>query len=322
MIQLEKVSKHYSHTKAVDNISFEVKEGETIVLLGTSGCGKTTTLRMINRLAESTSGEIVVNGQNIKEQPAEKMRRGIGYVLQHHGLFPHYTIAENIAIVPNLLKWNKNDINFRIKELLEKLQLPESIANIYPTQLSGGQQQRVGLARALAAFPPVLLMDEPLGALDPVTRADIRKEFGTLDELKKKTILMVTHDVQEAFELGDRICLMDKGKIVQIGKATDLLFNPASDFVRSFLKEQRFQLELESILIKDVWSLLPKAIDGTDEKIFSPNNNLWQVLEKISVKGESGPKRFVSIDNTDKKQIDIASLMSAYTQHKNRLKHG
>ncbi len=321
MIQLEKVSKEYNNTKAVDNISLEVKEGETVVLLGTSGCGKTTTLRMINRLAEPTSGKIAVNGQNIQEQQAEKMRRGIGYVLQHHGLFPHYTVAENIAIVPNLLKWNKDKINSRTKELLEKLQLPETFANVYPAQLSGGQQQRVGLARALAAYPPVLLMDEPLGALDPVTRADIRKEFGTLDELKRKTILMVTHDVQEAFELGDRICLMDKGKIVQIGKATDLLFNPASDFVSSFLKEQRFQLELQSILIKDIWEFLPKAINGTDEKELSPENNVWQVLQTISAAAQTRSQRFISILNNDKKQIDTALLMVAFTQYKNSLKH-
>jgi len=319
MIQLENVSKQYNNTKAVDDISLEVKEGETVVLLGTSGCGKTTTLRMINRLEEPTSGHIIVNRQNIQEQRAEKMRRGIGYVLQHHGLFPHYTVAENIAIVPKLLKWNKDKINSRTEELLEKLQLPETFANVYPAQLSGGQQQRVGLARALAAYPPVLLMDEPLGALDPVTRADIRREFGTLDELKRKTILMVTHDVREAFELGDRICLMDNGKIVQIGKATDLLFSPANHFVSSFLKEQQFQLELESVLIKDIWQFLPKAINGTDEKVFSPENNLWQVLETISVAAQTGSKRFVSILNNDKKQIDITSLMAAFTQYKNSL---
>ena len=321
MIQIENVIKIYNNTNAVDDISFEVKEAETVVLLGTSGCGKTTTLRMINRLTEPTSGNIIVNGQNVQNQPAEKMRRGIGYVLQHHGLFPHYTVAENIAIVPDLLKWNKDKIKHRTQELMQKLQLPQTLTNVFPAQLSGGQQQRVGLARALAANPPVLLMDEPLGALDPVTRADIRKEFSTLDELKRKTILMVTHDVQEAFELGDRICLMDKGKIVQIGKATDLLFNPASDFVKSFLRQQRFQLELESILIKDVWSLLPKAIDGTDEKVFSADDNLWQVLEAISAARQTGFQRFVSILNNDKKQVEIASLMNAYSQYKNMLKH-
>ena len=321
MIQLENVSKQFDNIKAVDNISLEVKEGETVVLLGTSGCGKTTTLRMINRLAEPTSGNIIVNGQNIQKQQAEKMRRGMGYVFQHHGLFPHYTVVENIAIVPNLLKWSKDKINNRTKELLEKLQLPATFANVYPAQLSGGQQQRVGLARALAAYPPVLLMDEPLGALDPVTRADIRKEFATLDELKRKTILMVTHDVQEAFELGDRICLMDKGKIVQIGSATDLLFNPASDFVSTFLKEQRFQLELQSIHIKDIWQFLPKAINGADEKLFSPENNVWQVLETVSAAAQSHSQRFVSILNDDKKQIDVASLMAASSQYKILLTH-
>lgn len=322
MIRLENVSKHYKNIKAVDDISFEVKEGETVVLLGTSGCGKTTTLRMINRLAEATSGTITINGLNIKEQPAEPLRRGIGYVLQHHGLFPHYTVAENIAIVPNLLKWPKEQIQKRISELLEKLQLAEKTSNLYPSELSGGQQQRVGLARALACNPPVLLMDEPLGALDPVTRAGIRKEFTTLDELKKKTILMVTHDVQEAFELGDRICLMDKGRIVQIGSATELLFHPANNFVSSFLKEQRFQLELESISIKDVWSLLPKAISGTEETMLAAKSNLWKALETVSSSGQQSPQRFVSIFEDDKKQIDAGSLMAAYTQYKNSITHG
>lgn len=322
MIQLEHVSKRYNNTKAVDDISFSIKEGETVVLLGTSGCGKTTTIRMINRLAEPSSGDIIVNGQNITSQPAEELRRGIGYVLQHHGLFPHFTVAENIAIVPNLLKWSKEKIAKRTEELLEKLQLPNNIAQQYPSELSGGQQQRVGLARALAADPPVLLMDEPLGALDPVTRAGIRREFNSLDELKRKTILMVTHDVHEAFELGDRICLMDKGKIVQIGTAAELLFHPANDFVSTFLKEQRFQLELQTVRIEDVWELLPKAIDGTGEMELLPGDSLWQVIETISVASQTGFERFVAAANNDKKQIEMASLMAAYANYKNSAKHG
>ena len=320
MIELTNVSKHFNNTKAVNNISFRVGEGETIVLLGTSGCGKTTTLRMINRLAEPTSGEIVVNGQNIKQQVPEKLRRGIGYVLQHHGLFPHYTVAENIAIVPDLLKWTRQKTADRTHELLNKLQLPASLANVYPAQLSGGQQQRVGLARALATYPPVLLMDEPLGALDPVTRAGIRKEFRKLDELKKKTVVMVTHDVQEAFELGDRICLMDRGEIVQIGKPVDLLFTPANNFVASFLKEQRLQLELTSILVKDVWSLLPKAIDGTEEKCISADSSLWNVLETISLRNATA-QRFICTMNAEKKQINSAAIMAAFTQYKNLYSH-
>jgi osmoprotectant transport system ATP-binding protein len=319
MIEIKSVSKHYNKTKAVDDISFSVAEGETVVLLGTSGCGKTTTLRMINRLVEPSSGNILLNGQNITAQPPELLRRKIGYVLQHHGLFPHYTVAENIAIVPNLLKWKKGKITKRTVELLEKLQLPEKVANLYPAELSGGQQQRVGLARALAGDPPVLLMDEPLGALDPVTRAGIRREFNSLDELKRKTIVMVTHDVQEAFELGNRICLMDKGKIVQIGTASELLFKPTSNFVSSFFTAQRFQFELETIKIKDVWHLLPKAIDGTGEKEILPEDTLWQTIETLSASGQPGFERFIVMENNNKKQVEMASLMAAYTQYKNSM---
>lgn len=322
MITLKNVSKHYQRNIiAVDDISFSISEGETVVLLGTSGCGKTTILRMINRLIDPSDGNIYVNGQNIKTQCPELLRRGIGYVLQHNGLFPHYTVAENIAIVPKLLKWEKEKVAKRIEELLEKLQLPETIAHQYPSALSGGQQQRVGLARALACNPPVLLMDEPLGALDPVTRASIRNEFIHFDELKKKTVLMVTHDVQEAFEMADRICLMDKGRVVQIGTTTDLLFNPANDFVSAFLKEQRFQLELESIRIKDVWNLLPKAIDGTEEIFFSTEQNLWKALELISGAGQRGSSRFVAKIENERRQIEVPSLMAAYTHYVNSIAH-
>ncbi len=179
-------------------------------------------------------------------RPPELLRRGIGYVLQNNGLFPHYTVAENIAIVPQLLKWDSKRIEKRIAELMEKLHLSSDQLKAYPNELSGGQQQRVGLARALVADPPVLLMDEPFGALDNITRSKIHAEFKALDELKRKTIIMVTHDVQEAFELGDRICLMDKGKIIQKGTPAELLFKPANDFVSSFLKEQRLAAGIQS----------------------------------------------------------------------------
>src|SRR5476651_842321 len=258
MIKVEHLSKHYGKLKAVDGISFDVNEGENLILLGTSGCGKTTTLKMLNRLIEPTSGRIFINGQNILEQQPEVLRRGIGYVLQNNGLFPHYTVAENIAVVPQLLKWDKKQTDKRIGELLEKLHLDKSYLNAYPKELSGGQQQRVGLARALVADPPVLLMDEPFGALDNVTRSNIHKEFKALDELKRKTIVMVTHDVQEAFELGDRICLMDKGKIVQSGTPAELLFNPANEFVEGFLKDQRLQLEFKAVRLRDLWNILPE----------------------------------------------------------------
>src|SRR6185312_10984867 len=256
MIKVEHLSKHFGKVKAVDDISFEVREHENLILLGTSGCGKTTTLKMINRLIEPSHGKVFIDGRNIFEQSPEILRRGIGYVLQNNGLFPHYTVAENIAIVPQLLKWDKKRTEKRAVELLEKLHLSTDYLTAYPSELSGGQQQRIGLARALVADPSVLLMDEPFGALDNVTRSKIHAEFKALDELKRKTIIMVTHDVQEAFELGDHICLMDKGKIIQDDMPAGLLFNPKNDFVSGFLQEQRLQLEFKAIKLKDVWAWL------------------------------------------------------------------
>jgi osmoprotectant transport system ATP-binding protein len=323
MIELQHVSKHYKNTRAVDDISLVVNEGETVVLLGTSGCGKTTTLRMVNRLTEPTHGNILVNGKNIMTQPQESLRRGIGYVLQHTGLFPHYTIAENIAIVPNLLTWDEQKIHQRTNELLEKLQLDPSVyAGQYPEQLSGGQQQRVGLARALAANPPVLLMDEPFGALDPVTRAGIRKEFKQLDELKRKTILMVTHDVQEAFELGDKICLMDKGKIVQAGKPSELLMNPANEFVDAFLKDQRLQLELQTITINHIWNQLNDFKSLDQATIIDAGDNLWNALEILSSAKDPATESFFSLREDQQKKLTIPAIMTAFANFKSRQSNG
>jgi osmoprotectant transport system ATP-binding protein len=258
MIKATKLVKWFGDTMAVNEVSFEVAEGETMVLLGPSGCGKTTTLRMINRLTEPDRGSIFINQIAIKAQQPEQLRRSIGYVLQHHGLFPHYTVAENVAIVPRLLKWDANKIKQRSEALFIKLNLDPSLRKQYPSALSGGQQQRVGLARALMVDPPVLLMDEPFGALDNLTRGRIRKEFMEVDELRKKTIVMVTHDIQEAFEMGNRICLMDKGSVMQVGTPEELLFKPANAFVESFLKEQRLLLELKSMKIgeRSAWELM------------------------------------------------------------------
>ena len=277
MIKVEHLSKHFGKVKAVDDISFRVNEHETLVLLGTSGCGKTTTLKMLNRLIDPTAGNIYINNKNILEQQPEILRRGIGYVLQNNGLFPHYTVGENIAIVPQLLKWDKKQTENRVSELLEKLHLSKDYLNVYPNELSGGQQQRVGLARALIADPEVLLMDEPFGALDNVTKAKIHAEFKALDELKRKTIVMVTHDVQEAFELGDRICLMDAGKIVQQGTPIDLLFKPKNKFVRDFLKEQRLQLEFRSVTLGD----MGKEIEG-----FQSGQSVWAIMEILKNDGD------------------------------------
>lgn len=306
MISLQNVIKKFGNTIAVDDISFEVNEGENVVLLGTSGCGKTTTLRMINRLTETSGGEILVDGKNIKEIQPEELRRNIGYVLQHNGLFPHYTIAENIGIVPQLLKWPQEEITNRISELLEQVHLPQDILSLYPQQLSGGQQQRIGLARALAVDPPVLLMDEPFGALDAITRNNITKEFSRLEVLKNKTIVLVTHDIREAFELGDRILLMDKGKIVQQGTPTELLFHPKNQFTTDFFSAQKMQLELNAVLLKDIFQHLENENSSHDNLPFTDESiSLWEAVELLqttnknclSIKNSSGEIKSVSYNS-------------------------
>jgi osmoprotectant transport system ATP-binding protein len=314
MIQVKNISKQFKQQTAVDDISFMVDEGENFVLLGTSGCGKTTTLKMINRLIEPTSGDILINQKNIKQQDAETLRRRIGYVLQNTGLFPHYTVAENIAVVPNLFKWDKEKIKQRVNELMEKLHLSSQYYNVLPNELSGGQQQRVGLARALAADASVLLMDEPFGALDPITRTHVRNDFKNLEEFKKKTIVLVTHDVQEAFELADRICLMDKGKIIQTGTPAELLFKPVNDFVRQFFDDQRLQLEYKSVTIKMLWKFLSDVNNNSSAKEITADKNVWQILEFFSLNGETDTISFRN--NSDVKRINYASLMNAFSDYK------
>jgi len=319
MIKVDGISKQFGKVKAVDDISFEVQPGENLILLGTSGCGKTTTLKMINRLIDPTGGSIYINNQNIFEQQPEVLRRGIGYVLQNNGLFPHYTVAENIAIVPQLLKWDKKKTENRTVELMEKLHLDKRYLHVYPNELSGGQQQRVGLARALVSDPPVLLMDEPFGALDNVTRSTIHKEFKALDELKRKTIIMVTHDVQEAFELGDTICLMDKGKIVQSGTPAELLFSPANEFVESFLKDQRLQLEFRAVRLSNIWDLLPSSHKKADGLSLAANIDVWSALEGFKFNDHET----ISISNgtSEHKHISFEQLMAAFYQYKNNQGH-
>lgn len=319
MIEVKNLTKKFNQQTAVDNISFNVNEGENFVLLGTSGCGKTTTLKMLNRLVEPTSGEIFINQKNIKKENAEILRRSIGYVLQNTGLFPHYTVAENIAVVPNLFKWNKENIKSRVIELMEKLHLSIDYYNAFPNELSGGQQQRVGLARALAADAAILLMDEPFGALDPITRTHVRNDFKDLKEFKKKTIVLVTHDVQEAFELADKICLMDKGKIIQTGTPTELLFKPANNFVQKFFDEQRLQLEYKSINMEMLWKFIGDDNDRNDfndlDEI-SSDKNIWQALKTFSLSDGNDTTFIIRDKNNQSKKINYASLMNAFSQYK------
>ena len=234
MIQVNNLTKQYAGRVVVDSVSFVVQPGETLVLAGTSGCGKTTTLKMLNRLVDPTGGTVLIGGQDVRHADAPTLRRGIGYVMQEAGLFPHYTVAQNMGAVPRLLGWDPDRIQQRTRELLDLLRLPPDLLTRYPADLSGGQRQRVGLARALAVRPPVVLMDEPFGALDPYTRRHVRRELFGISELQATTVVLVTHDVREALELGDRVALMDAGKIIQIGPPNELLEQPVNDFVRDF----------------------------------------------------------------------------------------
>ncbi|WP_433467808.1 ABC transporter ATP-binding protein [Spirillospora sp. CA-128828] len=241
MITFEGVTKRYpGGTVALDDVSLECPTGRITVFVGTSGGGKTTALRTINRMVEPTSGRVLIDGQDVRERKPAELRRGIGYVIQHAGLFPHRTILDNIATVPYLLSWNKKKARERAAELMERVGLDPSMGKRYPFQLSGGQQQRVGVARALAADPPVMLMDEPFSAVDPVVRAELQDEFLRLQDELHKTIVFVTHDIDEAIKLGDRIAVFQTGgRLVQLDSPENLLAHPADDFVAGFIGQNR-----------------------------------------------------------------------------------
>lgn len=240
MIRFENVSKKFTDdTVAVDSVDFEIRQGEFFVMIGPSGCGKTTTLKMINRLIPLSDGTLYINGKKISEYDIHELRWNIGYVLQQIALFPHMTIEENIAIVPELKKWGKDKIQKRVHELLEMVGLdPAVYASRKPSELSGGQQQRIGVIRALAADPEIILMDEPFSALDPISREKLQDDMLDLKDNLKKTTVFVTHDMQEALKLADRICIMREGKIVQIGTPHEIVANPANDFVREFVGDK------------------------------------------------------------------------------------
>ncbi len=243
MIELRGVSKTFegpdgSAVHAVRDVDLQVADGETVCLIGTSGCGKTTTMKMINRLVEPTAGEVLVGGRRVEDLDVIELRRSIGYVIQSGGLFPHLSVARNVGVLCELEGWSKARTRARVDELLELVNLPPAeFRRRHPGELSGGQRQRVGVARALALDPDHVLMDEPFGALDPMTRADIHREFVALEERVKKTIVLVTHDMGEAFALGDRVALMDRGRIVQVGTEEDFRDRPVSGFVERFLAQ-------------------------------------------------------------------------------------
>ncbi|AHJ27042.1 ATP-binding cassette domain-containing protein [Nodularia spumigena CS-584] len=321
MIDVTNLTKRYKDLTVVDNISFHVAEGETLGLIGTSGCGKTTTLKMLNRLIEPDSGQILIAGQEISRRRPEVLRQSIGYVIQNIGLFPHYTVADNVAVVPRLLKWKEKNIVRRTSELLKLVGLaPEKFARRYPQELSGGQKQRVGLARALAVDPPIILLDEPFGALDQITKRQIQQEFKQLESLLNKTIVLVTHDIFEAVTLCDRICLMDQGKIRQIGTPKELIFNPHNDFVRNFFQAYLFQLELQVTTLKDLLPWLSKKETDTENfQEHEENTSLLKILEQIQT---SLKNSFIQIKNSQHSAIAIVSgedLLAAFYQFKESL---
>lgn len=236
MITFKNVSKSYGSKKILKDLTFSIRAGEFVVLIGPSGCGKTTTLKTINRLIEPDSGEISIDGMNIRSRNPVELRRSIGYVIQQIGLFPNMTVEQNIAVVPKLLKTSKQQWKQIVQEMLELVGMPyEENAHKYPSELSGGQQQRIGVLRALAASPPIVLMDEPFGALDPITRDSLQDEVKKLQKRLKKTIVFVTHDMEEALRLADTIVFMNEGEIVQMASPEEMLRNPASDLIRDFM---------------------------------------------------------------------------------------
>ncbi len=316
MIEIKELTKDFGNLRAVDQLSFQLEDGQTMALIGTSGCGKTTTLRMINRLIEPTSGQIIINGEDVMNQPIVSIRRRMGYVIQDIGLFPHYTIEQNIGVVPKLLGMDKKKIHDRVFSLMERLKLPpKEYAHKYPHQLSGGQQQRVGLARALAGDPPTILMDEPFGALDPITRRDIRKDFKELEEFSSKTTIVVTHDIFEAFEMANFICVLDKGKVQQIGTAKELLFKPANAFIRNFMAGKMLELELHIITIKDLFSLLPQKEWSPDlkRKEIPADTTVMNAMSEM-IKLSHGDHIATTTVGNDRKSFDLPTLLNYFHQ--------
>ena len=248
MIELQDVVRDYGGRRVVDRVSLAIPEGAFCALVGSSGAGKSTTLKMINRLLAPTAGRIRVGGEDVSTLAPETLRRSIGYVIQSVGLFPHWTVADNIATVPRLLAWPRPRIAARVAELLELLRLdPGTYRDKYPHELSGGQQQRVGVARALAADPGILLMDEPFGALDPITRGALESELGLIQQQARKTIVFVTHDIDMALRLADLVVIMHEGRIAQQGTPLEVLEHPADDFVRAFIGSDEIGLKLLTV---------------------------------------------------------------------------
>lgn len=307
-ITIRELTKRYpqSNSAAVDAVNLDIQPGEFVVLLGPSGCGKTTLLKMINRIYEPTSGTIEIDGVDIlTRQPAE-LRRQIGYVIQQTGLFPHMTIAANVAVVPRLLKWDKARTRMRVDELLNLVGLPPAdYAHRYPTQLSGGEQQRVGLARALAVEPPTMLMDEPFGALDAITRRRLQDELIRIHKTISQTVVFVTHDIEEALRLADKIAILRAGRIEQYGSPLEIMQSPASDFVTDLVGANDVLRRFSLITAGDAMDNLPSAVDGVPR--IGRSAYLRDVL---GVMAESGAPYLVVTDDESNEPVGTLSFES------------
>lgn len=303
LIKLEKVSKVYADGfQALKEIDLIFEEGKINVLIGPSGCGKTTTMKMINRLAEHTSGKLTIDGKDIKEIDPIELRRRTGYVIQSIGLFPHMTIYENVASVPKLLKWDKNRINNKVDELLEMVHLdPEIYKYKYPSELSGGQQQRIGVIRALAAEPTTILMDEPFSALDPISKEKLQEELIRIQKEIKKTIIFVTHDMDEAIKIADEIILMKDGVIVQKGTPEEVLTNPASEFVKQFIGPERLRNKNNN--------LLPSVSEFIQTDL--PTVTMQTTIKDAVATMQRNNTSYVPVLNDDKRYIGVISLYKA-----------
>ncbi len=287
-IELRGVSKQYGGQKVVDAVSLTIEAGQTFCFIGASGSGKSTTLRMINRLVEPSAGSVLVEGQDVRAVDAPALRRRIGYVIQDVGLIPHYTIARNVGIVPELLGWTQAKRSARVTELLETVGLPEqAYGRRYPSELSGGQRQRVGIARALASDPPIVLLDEPFSALDPVSRASLQDEFIALSRQLGKTFVMVTHDILEAARLGDRIAVMSEGRLVQCGVPRDIVEHPADPGVLALIGRDRYRLRLMTLPLHELCGAAsrraepPPSISDAAVLSLAGDVSAWEVLERM-----------------------------------------
>ncbi|CAN5649569.1 betaine/proline/choline family ABC transporter ATP-binding protein [soil metagenome] len=309
MIRLENLTKVFPGTEepAVDSLSMDIHEGEIVVLVGPSGCGKTTTMKMINRIIEPTEGKIILEGDDVTDVDPDKLRRRIGYVIQQTGLFPHMTIADNIATVPRLLNWDKERISERVDELMETVGLDASMSERYPKELSGGQQQRVGVARAMAADPPVLLMDEPFGAIDPITRERLQDEFLRLQQDIKKTIVFVTHDINDAIKMGDRIAILQQQSVIaQYDTPETILTDPANQFVEDFVGSGASIKRLSLTKVSDIepaeWPVahLNDSHDDVRGKMESTGKEHVLLLDD-----QDRPQRWVNIEDIETNGVPL-----------------